>query len=161
MLNRNRRPCLMIALGFLAATASAQETDRYVPVKAPYAEMLVRSVTAAHPEMTFIGIHVTPPGKEDNVIIACTDPSKIGRVSTALDMEVVKTKGTKVHFNKAKNDYEVDQWFSDANGNTLGMIVYHFTGSHAKSEDDAVRLATAISADLRKSIPDRDQLFSR
>jgi hypothetical protein len=33
-----------------------------------------------------------------------------------------KTKGTKVHFNKVRNDYEVDQWFSDAAVNTIGMI---------------------------------------
>lgn len=159
MTKRTVRSDLFLAAGLLAVAASAQEADRYVPVKAPYAQTLVRNTAAAHPEMTFIGLHVTPPGKEDNVIIACTDSSKIGRVSTSLDLEVVKTKGTKVHFNKTKDDYEVDQWFGDAHGNTLGMIVFHFAGDRASSEDAAVRFATAIRAELKDRIPNRERLF--
>jgi hypothetical protein len=161
MIKRRSRTYLFFAAGLLASTASAQEADRYVPVKAPYAQTLLGNTAAAHPEMMFIGLHVTPPGKADNVIVACTDTSKIGKVSTDLDMEVVKTKGTKVHFNKAHNDYEVDQWFTDAEGNTLGMVVYRFTGDRAKSEDDAVRLATAIRAELQKNIPNRERLFRK
>ena len=153
------RCSLFLAAALMSATADPQEPDRYVPVKAPYAQTLVRNTSAAHPEMTFIGLHVTPPGKPDNVIIACTDQSKIGRVSTELDMAIIKNKDTKVHFSKPRNDYEVDQWFSDAAGDTLGMIVFHFAGASTKSEDDAVRFATAIRAELQKSIPNRERLF--
>jgi hypothetical protein len=133
--------------------------DRFVAVKAPYAQALVREIAAAHTELVFLGLPVTPPGKPDNVIIACTDASKLGKVSTDLDMEVVKTEGTKSHFNKTRNDYEVDQWFTDAAGNTLGMIVYRFAGAQAMSEASAVKLAAAIGAKLRKSIPNRERLF--
>jgi hypothetical protein len=40
-----------------------------VPVKAPYAQSLVRKTANAHPELVFLGLHVMPPGKSDNVII--------------------------------------------------------------------------------------------
>jgi hypothetical protein len=133
--------------------------DRFAAVKAPYAQALVRKIAAAHPEVLFLGLHVTPPGKPDNVIIACTDASKLGKVSTDLDMEVVRSKGTKTHFNKMRHDYEVDQWFTDAGGNTLGMIVYRFAGTHAKSEAGALKYATEIGGELQKSIPNRERLF--
>jgi hypothetical protein len=148
-----------IAAGLLAAPGFAQETDRYLPVKAPYAQSLVRKTMAAHPEMAFIGLHVIPPGRAENLIIACTDTSKVGKVSTDRDLEVVKTKGTKVQFNKARNYYELDQWFSDAAGNTLGMIVYHFAATRATSEQEAVKYATAIRVELQESIPNRERLF--
>lgn len=148
-----------LTAGLLAAPACAQEADRFVPVKAPYAQSLVQKTMKAHPEMAFIGLHVTPPGQADNVIIACTDASKLGKVSTGRDLDVVKTKGTKVQLNKAGTDYEVDQWFSDAAGNTLGMIVYHFTTTRATSAEEAVKYATVIRAELQKSIPNRERLF--
>lgn len=71
-----------------ALVGTAQEKDRFVPVKAPYAQSLVRKTANAHPELVFLGLHVMPPGKNDNVIIACTDESKIGKVSSTADMEV-------------------------------------------------------------------------
>jgi hypothetical protein len=39
------------------------------------------------------------------------------------------------------------------------MIVYHIAASRAADEKTAVRLATAIRAELEKSIPDRQKLF--
>jgi hypothetical protein len=73
------RLALTIAL-IVGSFAIAQEADRFVKVKAPFAERLVRSISASHPEMEFIGLHVTLPGQEDNAIIACTDSSKLGKV---------------------------------------------------------------------------------
>jgi hypothetical protein len=143
----------------LALPAFCQEADRFIPVKAPAAQRLVQKISANHPEMEFIGLHVTPPRKSDNVIIACTDSSKLGKVSTDRDMELVKAKDTKVQYNKAHNYYEVDQWFADSGGNTLGMIVYHFSAEHAKSEEEAVKLATNVRGDLQKRIPNLQSLF--
>jgi hypothetical protein len=37
------------------------------------------------------------------------------------------------------NDYDVDQWFNHAGGNTLGMIEFHFTGTRTNSEEEASR----------------------
>jgi hypothetical protein len=54
---------LSIAAIVLAMPVMAQEADRYVPVKAPYAQNLVHTLMAAHPDMEFIGIHVTPPAR--------------------------------------------------------------------------------------------------
>jgi hypothetical protein len=149
---------LSAACGWFAAPVFSQ-TERFVPVKAPYAQSLVHKLMAAHPDLAFIGIHVTPPGQTDNVIIACTNPAKIGQVSSDRDMELVKTKSTKVQFNKAHNDYEVDAWFSDASGEVLGMLVYHFSGTVATSEQDAVNRATEIRTELQNDISNRDRLF--
>ena len=149
---------LAVAGGWFAAPVFCQ-AERSVPVKAPYAQALVQKLMAAHPDLAFIGIHVVPPGQTDNLIIACTNPAKIGQVSTDRDMELVKSKATKVQFNKAHNDYEVDAWFSDASGEVLGMLVYHFSGTIATSEQDAVKRAAEIRSELQSSIPNRERLF--
>jgi len=143
----------------LIGNAAAQEADRYEPVKAPYAQKLVQKAMAAHPEMLFIGLHAIPPGKTDNLIIACNDPAKIGKVSTSRDMELVKNKGTNVQFNEKHKYYEVDQWFGDSSGNVLGMVVYHIDAARASSEEDAGKRASAIRDELQAKIPNLERLF--
>jgi hypothetical protein len=130
-----------------------------LPVKAPHAQKLVQEERAAHRELGFIGLHVTPPGKTDNLIIAYDELTKIGKVSTSRDMEVVQTKGTKVEFNKKHNYYEIDQWFGDADGNALGLIVFHISAAGTKDEADAVKHATLIRDELQSKIPSRARLF--
>jgi hypothetical protein len=144
--------------GWLATPAFSQEA-RFVPVNAPYAQSLVQKLMSAHPDLAFIGIHVTPPGGSSNVIIACTDPKKIGQVSSDKDMELVTAKATRVQFNKAHNDYEVDAWFTDGSGEVLGMLVYHFSGTVVTSEQDAVTRATGMRSELQNAIPNRERLF--
>src|SRR5256712_1786626 len=42
-----------------------------------YAQRLVDQLAARHPELVRIGMHVTPPNKPDNIIIACNVPDRI------------------------------------------------------------------------------------
>jgi len=49
----------------LSGSASASPPARI------YAQRLVEELAARHPELVRIGMHVTPPSKSDNIIIAC------------------------------------------------------------------------------------------
>ena len=133
--------------------------DRWEPVSAPYAQKLVREALTAHNEITFIGLHAIPPGKKSNLIVACNDPSKVGKVSTSRDMGIVQAKQTKVQFNKNHNYYEVDQWFGDTAGSPLGMIVFHIAAAGAGNEQEAVKQATLVRDELQRKIPSRQRLF--
>ncbi len=77
---------LVVASGLLAAACFAEEPQREA-VNAPYAAFLVKQEMAAHPEIVFLGLHATPPGKTNNLIVARRNPDKIGLVSTDADMD--------------------------------------------------------------------------
>lgn len=115
----------------------------------------------AHPELKFIGLHVTPPGETDNLIIACSNPAKVGLVSTTQDMVFAQPGQAKVFSKPNRSDREVDLWFGDSAGQTLGMIVIHFDGPEIKSDDAALQRAQLIQQELQKQISSRDQLFGR
>lgn len=148
-----------IATGLLAAACFAQEARE--PVKAPYGDALVKQEMTAHPEIIFLGLHVTPPGRENNLIVACSNPDKIGLQSTAADMVFAQPHQAKVFSKPGRNDYEVDLWFGDKAGRTLGMLVVHLNSSAVKDENGALQCALRIQKELQDRIPDRDQLFKQ
>lgn len=149
---------LAVANGLLVTACSAQEAQREA-VKAPYADALVKQEMAAHPEIAFLGLHVTPPGKTNNLIVACSNPDKVGLVSTDADMVFAKPRQAKVFSKPGRNDYEVDLWFGDNAGRTLGMIVVHLNSSVVKNENGALQRARFIENELQKRISDRNDLF--
>src|SRR5437868_3377378 len=57
-----------------------------------YAQKLMEQTALKHPELNIIGLHVTPPDGKDNIIIAASDPSKIGKKSDPDDLDVMKTR---------------------------------------------------------------------
>jgi hypothetical protein len=55
----------------LSGSASAS------PAGKTYAQQLVEDLAARHPELVRIGMHVTPLGKSDNIIIASNVPEYV------------------------------------------------------------------------------------
>src|SRR3954471_16534532 len=73
----------------LSTVCSAQ--DSASNPKRIYAQKLVDDLFAQRKDLVSMGIHVTPPGKSDNVIIASNVPAKVGKKSTDDDMDVMRT----------------------------------------------------------------------
>lgn len=144
----------------IMSVACAEEPPRK-PVSAPYADHLVKQTMATHSELKFIGLHVTPPGEADNLIIACSNPAKIGLVSTDKDMVFAQPKQAKVFSKPNRTDREVDLWFGDSADQTLGMLVIHFDSPEIGTDDAALQRAQLIEQELQKQISSREQLFER
>ena len=69
---------LAVATGLFATACLAQEAQRE-PAKAPYADALVRQEMAAHLEIVFLGLRVSPPGKTHHLIVACSNSESAPR----------------------------------------------------------------------------------
>ncbi len=116
-----------------------------------YIQHLVDQELAAHPNVVIIGIHATPPGYSQNVIVA----SNIGRIGKAADdddMHVVTSGETKTEPDPANGRYEVEEQLKDVGGDVVGAIgvVYNY-----KDGDDTAPLKTeadAIAAHLARRI---------
>jgi DNA-binding beta-propeller fold protein YncE len=128
-------------------------------VNAPYADKLVKQLMAEHSDLKFIGLHVTPPGETRNLIIACPKPALIGKESSSSDMEFAQPNRARVISKPNVDDHEVDMWFGDSSGRTLGMLVIHLEGPGVTSDETALREARSIEKELQKQISSREQLF--
>jgi DNA-binding beta-propeller fold protein YncE len=129
-------------------------------VSAPTAQKLADEAMSAHPEIQKIGLHVTPPGSPDNIIIAANIASKIGKKSSDADMDVARSgKPTVAKVTGASPFYDLALPLQDAVGKSIGMIVMELRGGAAKDEADALRQAQAITASMQKQIPSEATLF--
>jgi hypothetical protein len=158
---RGRPPVLPESFTLLVIEREGQtaaEPARKV-VSAPYADKLVRQLMAGHSDLKFIGLHVTPPGETRNLIIACPKPALIGKESSSSDMEFAEPSRARVISKPNVDDHEVDMWFGDASGRTLGMLVIHLEGPGITSDEIALREAQLIEKELQRQITSREQLF--
>ncbi len=124
-----------------------------------YAQQLVEELAARHPELVRIGIHVTPPNKSDNVIIACNQPERIGRKSDPEDLKAMRT-GQPVVLKEGKN-FDVTLPLHDAAGNTIGSIGLMFSPGADEQEADAARRARAMAREIEGRILSMGELFER
>src|SRR5260370_342428 len=88
---------LISACVALWLTTQAQSNDIY-------AQRLVDRIAASHPELNVLGLHVTPPNSSDNIIIACSNRSKVGKKSDPDDLDVMKTLKPVI---EVKNDRKI------------------------------------------------------
>ncbi len=137
----------------LSGSASASPSARI------YAQRLVEELAARHPELVRIGMHVTPPSKSDNIIIACNVPERIGQKSEPEDLKAMKT-GQPVVLKEGKN-FDVTLPLHDAAGNTIGSIGLTFRPRAGEQEADAARRARAMAREIEKHITSTGQLFEQ
>ena len=110
-------------------------------VQARFAQNLVTATMASHPELQKMGLHVVPPGKSDDVIVACSVPTKIGKKSSPADLEVEHTGKPAVKTNTAGNFYDLALPLKDSSGRAIGLTVMEMKFSGASSSEDAVQKA--------------------
>src|ERR1700722_5670819 len=109
--------CSFAAASIVAALISgASGQAPNVSIYAPYAHDLIVTSKAAHPELQKLGLHVIPPGEKDYFIIANAIPSKIGKKSSAGDIEVIRAQKPVVKSVDKDHFFDLGLPVSDAEG---------------------------------------------
>ncbi|MGH9713055.1 MAG: family 16 glycoside hydrolase [Candidatus Acidiferrales bacterium] len=124
-----------------------------------YAQQLVNELVARHPELVRIGMHVTPPNKPDNIIVACNVPERIGRKSDLEDLKAMNS-GQPVVMKEGEN-FDVTLPLHDAVGKAIGAIGLTFRPLPGEQDKDAVRRAQVMAHEIEKLITSTGQLFEQ
>lgn len=141
--------------GALALSAAA--TACASTLAAPYAQRLVDATLLAHPELTILALHVTPPDKSENIIIA-SNIGRIGKRADADDLAVLDSGQPRVEKTRT-GDLSVELPMLDVNGKTIGVIGSTFHYAPGADQTVIVRMAERLRDELAKHTPSRAALF--
>jgi hypothetical protein len=142
-------------LAFLAlagALAVSSQADKKI-----YAQKLLDETLAKHKEVVIMAMHVTPPGKPDNVIIA-SNIGRIGKKADEDDMRVIDTGKPNLEVNKKGDHYEVELVMQDQSGKTIGAVGIVFMNEKGK-EQEFLKKATEIRDEMKDKTPTLAKLF--
>jgi hypothetical protein len=169
-----------IALSFavvLAGSGIGASTGQTAPPIAPpiRAQKLVDEAMAKYPEVVILSMHVTPPQKTENVIIASntrpqspthtsqlhrhTQPAWIGRKSNADDYHVISSGKSSQEINKGGNHLEITVPLQDHSGNTIGAVGVVFNYKEGDDKGKFKKVAEQIRDEWRAQISNKDSLF--
>ncbi len=145
---RRLLPLLTIDI-LLSVLAIAQQQPSKIPVHAPFAQALVLKTKAAHPEIHKLGIHAVPPGETDSAIIANNIPAKIGKRSSAKDLQHLATGQPWVTKISKEGIYDLLLPLADQSGSQVGFTVMEIPLNRAADEQNAVQKAVAVRDEIR------------
>jgi iron complex outermembrane receptor protein len=131
--------------------ASGQEAKKI------YAQQLVDESLAKHKEVVIMAMHVTPPGKTDNVIIA-SNIGRIGKKADEDDMRVIETGKPNLEVNKKGDHFEVELVMQDQSGRTIGAVGIVFNYEKGK-EAEFQKNAEQIRDEMKQKTPTLAKLF--
>jgi hypothetical protein len=122
-----------------------------------FAQRLLDETLATHKEVVIMAMHVTPPGKTDNVIIA-SNIGRIGKKADEDDMRVIDTGKPNLEVNKKGDHYEVELVLQDQSGKTIGAVGIVFMNEKGK-EQEFLKKATTIRDEMKAQTPTIAKLF--
>jgi hypothetical protein len=162
---------LMFCIGTSSIETSAQATkakknppqdpSTYMHVDAPLAQSILVKVKARHDDIVKLGLHAVPPGTTDNVIIANITPSKIGKKSSAKDLEnLAQNKPVAARLDK-DNTFDLLIPITDSKGHDIdgGFIVMEVPFSKAANEEQAIKIGVGIRDEVQRQIPSKSALY--
>lgn len=152
-------PC--VSANAQAQKAANEDASAYVRVSAPLAQSILIKVKARHDDIVKLGLHAVPPGSTDNVIIANIAPEKIGKKSSAKDLEkLAENKQIAVALD-ASRTFDLLIPIAAANGGDLngGFIVMEVPYSKASNQDDALKIGLEIHDEIQRLIPGKAALY--
>jgi hypothetical protein len=134
-----------------ALLASGQETKKI------YAQKLLDETLAKHKEVVIMAMHVTPPGKNENVIIA-SNIGRIGKKADEDDLRVIATGKPNLEVNKKGDHFEVELVMQDQSGKTIGAVGIVFNFEKGK-EAEFQKNAEQIRDEMKQKTPTLEKLF--
>jgi hypothetical protein len=146
---------IRVGLAFLALTGAYAVYPQ--EGKKIYAQKLLDDTLAKHKEVVIMAMHVTPPGKTDNVIIA-SNIGRLGKKADEDDMRVIDTGKPNLEVNKKGDHYEVELVLQDQSGKTIGAVGIVFMNKKGK-EPEFLKKATAIRDEMKAQTPTIAKLF--
>lgn len=142
-------------LAFLAMASSlafsAQEGKKI------YAQKLLDETLAKYKEVVIMAMHVTPPGKAENVIIA-SNIGRIGKKADEDDLRVIETGKPNLEVNKKGDHFEVELVLQDQSGKTIGAVGIVFMNEKGKDQE-FLKKATEIRDEMKAKTPAIAKLF--
>lgn len=138
-----------------------QDPSTYMHVSAPLAQSILVKVKSGHDDIVKLGLHAVPPGATDNVIIANIAPSKIGKKSSAKDLEkLAQNKPIAVRQDKDKT-FDLLVPITDSNGRDIdgGFVVMEVPYSKAGNEEEALKIGVGIRDEVQRQIPSKTALY--
>jgi|GEM_PF-4139396 len=129
----------------------------------PYAlaQPTIIRIKAHHDDIVKLGLHAVPPGIKDNVIIASDAPEKVGKKSSAADLEkLTQSKAIIVPLEKSKT-FDLLIPITAANGDDLGggFVVMEVPYSKAANEGEALKIGMRIRDEVQSKIPSKAALY--
>jgi DNA-binding beta-propeller fold protein YncE len=129
-------------------------------VNAPVAEKIVLETLSAHPLLRRIGLHVIPPGRENMILIANGNATRVGIRTSPGDFAAVKSGGIYGPRIEDGEFYNMKMSMFDAQGRRIGILVMEIACTDAVSEEDAARKAESIRKEVSQKIPSLESLFA-
>lgn len=120
------------------------------------AQRLADDLAKRHPELVRIGLHVTPPGGSENIIIASNVAAKIGQKSDPEDVKAMTT-GQSVVLKEGEN-FDVTLPLHAA-GKTVGAIGLTLKPLKGDDKARAAQRARVLAEEIEKQIPSKESLF--
>jgi iron complex outermembrane receptor protein len=121
------------------------------------AQKLVDDLVAKHPDLVRIALHLTPPDRADNMIVACNVAARIGRKSDPEDLKAMQT-GKPVVL-KEEGNFDVTLPLHTASGKVIGAIGLTFKPQGNEQESAAAGRAKKMAAEVEKQITSEAKLF--
>jgi iron complex outermembrane receptor protein len=151
------------AVVFLAAAVALPLAAQTPATPTPanlYAQYLVDTTAARHPELRHLDLHATPPGSAESVIIASKDATRLGHKSDPDDVEVFRAGTPRVEINRSGDqNVEVEVPLFDVNRRTIGGVEMTFPYVAGLDEDALIKTASSIRDELSRRILDGASLF--
>jgi len=122
-----------------------------------YAQKLLDETLAKHKEVVIMAMHVTPPGKTENVIIA-SNIGRIGKKADEDDLNVIETGKPNLEVNKKGDHFEVELVMQDQAGKTIGAVGIVFMYEKGKDQE-FLKKATGIRDEMKAKTPAIGKLF--
>ena len=146
------RTTILFLTALMALPVYAQNSGKI------YAQALVDQALRKHPEVVVMAMHVTPPDKTDNIIIA-SNIGRIGKLGDEDDMRVIKTGKSNLEVSPKGDHFEVELVLQDKPGKTIAAIgiVFNYKPGNDKAAFD--KKAQQIRNEMREQIPDLAKLF--
>ncbi len=147
-----------------AQQGNIPQTQAQAPAKAqvsaPFAQQLIVKVKMAHPEIQKLGLHAVLPGQDQNVIIANNLPEKIGKVSSANDMQLVASgEPQAVRIDKGSY-WDTFVPLHDQGGQIIGFLVMEVPFAIAGTRDLALLKGAVIRDEVQQQVPTLAALFA-
>ncbi|HKE41521.1 MAG TPA: TonB-dependent siderophore receptor [Casimicrobiaceae bacterium] len=125
-----------------------------------YAQYLVDSILARHPELREVDLHATPPGSTQSMIVAAKTESRVGKASDPDDIAVMKSGEPRIEINPRGNqDVEVELPLFDIYNQTIGAVELTFPYVTGTDPQAMVAVAAQYRDQFSRRILEQASLF--
>lgn len=150
---------MLFSAGYVGAqVAPKHDVDAGFTKPAPRAQTLLEAALQSHPEVVVMMMHVQPPSRRLNVVIA-SNIGRIGEIGDEDDLRCIRTGKSNLEVNTAGNHFEDELALKDQSGRIIGAIGIVFNYKPGGDKSALVATANRIQAELSQQIPSKKSLF--